>query len=263
MTSTAKSIADSALKFNVLAECSTTKARVAVMSLPHADVDTPVFMPVGTQGTLKGLLPEQLEKLDCRSVAWNTRLSYRLLMRPPWSIQDHAWKHLSSRQSSWDRNNEKGWWIAQLYGLETSSFDRFGWFSNGQSARIGRDYRGWSQVPLSLWQLWVYVDPRTFDWDSSKPSFAYLIFDPKTWENCIGFCRQLSELISWCSWMTLWMRLIQIRTGSKKLDIEQSVGWTGVLKHTKGWTHFAMTQCWIFILFLIGRINKICFLLSR
>ena len=38
------------------------------MELPHASVDTPVFMPVGTQGTLKGLLPEQLEKLDCRII---------------------------------------------------------------------------------------------------------------------------------------------------------------------------------------------------
>ena len=56
----------SALRLTVLAECSTTKARVSQMELPHATVDTPVFMPVGTQGTLKGLLPEQLEKLDCR-----------------------------------------------------------------------------------------------------------------------------------------------------------------------------------------------------
>jgi Queuine tRNA-ribosyltransferase len=58
----------SALKFTTLAKCSTTKARVSVMELPHASVDTPVFMPVGTQGTLKGLLPEQLEKMDCRII---------------------------------------------------------------------------------------------------------------------------------------------------------------------------------------------------
>jgi queuine tRNA-ribosyltransferase len=57
-----------ALKFTTVAKCSTTKARVSVMELPHATVDTPVFMPVGTQGTLKGLLPEQLEKLDCRII---------------------------------------------------------------------------------------------------------------------------------------------------------------------------------------------------
>ena len=43
-----------ALSFKIIAECPVSKARAAVMSLPHADVETPVFMPVGTQGTLKG-----------------------------------------------------------------------------------------------------------------------------------------------------------------------------------------------------------------
>ena len=42
------------------------------MELPHATVETPVFMPVGTQGTLKGLLTEQLEKMDCRIMLGNT-----------------------------------------------------------------------------------------------------------------------------------------------------------------------------------------------
>lgn len=37
------------LKYKVIAKCGTTKARVGVMTLRHGDVDTPVFMPVGTQ----------------------------------------------------------------------------------------------------------------------------------------------------------------------------------------------------------------------
>lgn len=37
------------LKYKVIADCPTTKARVGVVSLVHSDVDTPVFMPVGTQ----------------------------------------------------------------------------------------------------------------------------------------------------------------------------------------------------------------------
>lgn len=49
------------------------------MSLPHSDVETPVFMPVGTQGTLKGLLPDQLEKLNCQIILGNT---YHLGTRP-------------------------------------------------------------------------------------------------------------------------------------------------------------------------------------
>lgn len=38
-----------ALSFQVQAECNTSRARAGLMKLPHYDVKTPVFMPVGTQ----------------------------------------------------------------------------------------------------------------------------------------------------------------------------------------------------------------------
>ncbi|CAH0404719.1 unnamed protein product [Chilo suppressalis] len=68
-----------ALLFHVHAECKTTRARAGLMKLPHYTVKTPVFMPVGTQGTMKGLLPEQLEELDCEIILGNT---YHLGNRP-------------------------------------------------------------------------------------------------------------------------------------------------------------------------------------
>lgn len=40
---------DPPLVYKVIAKCKTTKARVGVMTLRHGKVDTPVFMPVGTQ----------------------------------------------------------------------------------------------------------------------------------------------------------------------------------------------------------------------
>ncbi|CAB3231187.1 unnamed protein product [Arctia plantaginis] len=68
-----------ALLFHLNAECNTTRARAGIMKLPHYDVKTPVFMPVGTQGTMKGLLPDQLESLDCEIILGNT---YHLGNRP-------------------------------------------------------------------------------------------------------------------------------------------------------------------------------------
>ena len=68
-----------ALEFKILAECPVSKARVARMVLPHSTVDTPVFMPVGTQGTLKGMTPEQLKELNCQILLGNT---YHLGNRP-------------------------------------------------------------------------------------------------------------------------------------------------------------------------------------
>ena len=51
------------------------------MKLPHHVVDTPVFMPVGTQGTMKGVTPEQLqaEPLNCQIILSNT---YHLANKP-------------------------------------------------------------------------------------------------------------------------------------------------------------------------------------
>jgi len=74
-----KQMAKHALSFSFVAECSVSKARACKMVLPHAVVDTPVFMPVGTQGTLKGLTSEQLDDLGCRIVLGNT---YHLGNRP-------------------------------------------------------------------------------------------------------------------------------------------------------------------------------------
>ncbi|XP_067144463.1 queuine tRNA-ribosyltransferase catalytic subunit 1 [Centruroides vittatus] len=76
-----------ALSFKILATCSTTKARTSILSLPHAVVETPVFMPVGTQGTLKGLLPEQIERLRCNLILGNT---YHLGTRPGQEILEKA-----------------------------------------------------------------------------------------------------------------------------------------------------------------------------
>lgn len=70
----------SALTFETIARCSTTKARASLLTLPHGPVNTPVFMPVGTQGTLKGVTPKQLEDLNCQIMLNNT---YHLVSQSP------------------------------------------------------------------------------------------------------------------------------------------------------------------------------------
>eukprot|EP00882_Tetradesmus_deserticola_P015291 GHRQ01016287.1.p1 GENE.GHRQ01016287.1~~GHRQ01016287.1.p1 ORF type:complete len:396 (+),score=137.37 GHRQ01016287.1:682-1869(+) len=49
------------------------------MKLPHYTAETPMFMPVGTQGTVKGLTSEQMQELDCHVILGNT---YHLGNRP-------------------------------------------------------------------------------------------------------------------------------------------------------------------------------------
>ena len=58
--------------YDVVAEDPVTHARAGVLHTPHGDIETPVFMPVGTKGTIKGLLPSQLEALGAQIVLANT-----------------------------------------------------------------------------------------------------------------------------------------------------------------------------------------------
>ena len=62
----------SALLWETVANCSTTKARVSKLILPHGTVDTPVFMPVATQASLKGITCQQLMNLGCQIMLNNT-----------------------------------------------------------------------------------------------------------------------------------------------------------------------------------------------
>lgn len=57
----------------------TTGARVGSLATPHGVVETPAFMPVGTQGTVKGLTIEQLRATGAQMVLGNT---YHLALRP-------------------------------------------------------------------------------------------------------------------------------------------------------------------------------------
>ncbi|MEJ5251278.1 MAG: tRNA guanosine(34) transglycosylase Tgt [Chthonomonadetes bacterium] len=67
------------LRFEITARDSRSRARCGVLYLPHGEVETPVFMPVGTQGTVKAMTQEELERLDLRIILCNT---YHLYLRP-------------------------------------------------------------------------------------------------------------------------------------------------------------------------------------
>jgi queuine tRNA-ribosyltransferase len=68
------------ISFEVVAECSVTRARAGLLHTPHGTIETPVFMPVGTQATVKGLTQRDLsEDLGVRLLLANT---YHLFLRP-------------------------------------------------------------------------------------------------------------------------------------------------------------------------------------
>ena len=67
------------IRLDIKARDKNTHARTAIMHLPHADIETPVFMPVGTLGTVKAMTPGELDTIGYDIILGNT---YHLHLRP-------------------------------------------------------------------------------------------------------------------------------------------------------------------------------------
>ena len=65
--------------YEVKKECRQTGARIGVLHTPHGDIETPVFMPVGTKATVKAMSPDELEQIGAQIILSNT---YHLFLRP-------------------------------------------------------------------------------------------------------------------------------------------------------------------------------------
>lgn len=65
--------------FRLITKDSATSARVAQISTPHGDFQTPIFMPIGTQGSVKTVSSEDLEQVGAQIILGN---SYHLYLRP-------------------------------------------------------------------------------------------------------------------------------------------------------------------------------------
>lgn len=76
-----------AVTYELIKTDSRTKARRGRIHTPHGDIETPVFMPVGTQGTVKAMRPEQVSEMGAKIILGNT---YHLYLRPGHEIVREA-----------------------------------------------------------------------------------------------------------------------------------------------------------------------------
>ena len=84
--------------YEPIKECAQTGARLGIVHTPHGNFETPCFMPVGTQATVKGLSPEEVQSTGAGIMLSNT---YHLWMRPGNRIvRDAGGLH---RFMNWDR----------------------------------------------------------------------------------------------------------------------------------------------------------------
>jgi len=69
----------SAIRYELLHICKQTGARLGRLHTPHGIIETPIFMPVGTQATVKTLSPEELKEMKAQIILSNT---YHLWLQP-------------------------------------------------------------------------------------------------------------------------------------------------------------------------------------
>lgn len=76
-----------ALKYELMKTCKQSGARLGKITTPHGEIETPVFMPVGTLATVKTMSPEELKEIGAQIILSNT---YHLWLRPGHDIIEEA-----------------------------------------------------------------------------------------------------------------------------------------------------------------------------
>ena len=107
------------LEFKVLKKSPTSKARLAEIRTPHGQFETPVFMPVGTQGSVKAVSSEDMEEMGIKIILANT---YHLYLRPGHRIVEKLGG--LHRFMNWDRpilTDSGGFQVYSLSKLRTIS----------------------------------------------------------------------------------------------------------------------------------------------
>ena len=76
-----------AIRYELIKTCKQSGARLGRVHTPHGVIETPAFMPVGTQATVKTMSPEELKEMDARIILSNT---YHLFLRPGHKLIERA-----------------------------------------------------------------------------------------------------------------------------------------------------------------------------
>lgn len=124
-------------KYEILHTCKQTGARVGRLTTPHGVIETPVFMPVGTMATVKGLSPEELKEMGSQIILSNT---YHLYLRPGSDLIERAGG--LHKFMNWDRpilTDSGGFQIFSLSSMRKITEDgvTFSSFLDGSKHFIG------------------------------------------------------------------------------------------------------------------------------
>ena len=101
--------------YELIHTCAQSGARLGVFHTPHGDIPTPIYMPVGTQATVKAMTSRELEEIETRIILANT---YHLHLRPGEKLVEKAGG--LHRFMNWNRpilTDSGGFQVFSLAGL--------------------------------------------------------------------------------------------------------------------------------------------------
>ncbi|MEF9935648.1 MAG: tRNA guanosine(34) transglycosylase Tgt [Clostridium sp.] len=75
------------VKYELIKRCKQSGARLGRIHTPHGIIETPIFMPVGTQATVKAMTPHELKDIGSQIILSNT---YHLFLRPGHKLIERA-----------------------------------------------------------------------------------------------------------------------------------------------------------------------------
>lgn len=75
------------ISYELIKECKQSGARLGILHTPHGEVETPIFMPVGTKATVKTMTPEELKEIETQIILSNT---LHLYLRPGHELIEKA-----------------------------------------------------------------------------------------------------------------------------------------------------------------------------
>jgi queuine tRNA-ribosyltransferase len=138
-------------KFEILKVSSVNKSRRGVIHTPHGKVETPAFIPVGTQGAVKGISSQQLEKMGYKMILCNI---YHLYLRPGIEVIEEAGG--LHKLISWKKAIMTDSGGYQLFSLQTLR-KIYPWGVKFQS-HIDGSYHEITPEDVISWQMRIGVD---------------------------------------------------------------------------------------------------------
>ena len=145
--------------FRILKSDKNSQARTGILTLPHGEVKTPAFMPVGTNGTVKGMHHTSVAKIGYNLILGNT---YHLYLRPGIEVLESYGGTPQLLSLGWEILTPQ-WGVSNFFPAKLRKLEKRGLSFNPTS---------WLTPPLTPERV-VEIQKNNWEWYLDVPRCVY------------------------------------------------------------------------------------------